>query len=494
MSELSPSFSDEDVQSNSLLSLGEGVNPSDINVLIVDDDHDIADLTSTFLTREKPRFEVRTENSVQDGLEYIDDIDAIVSDYDMPNQDGLDFLEIVREEYPELPFILFTGRGSENIASEAISKGVTDYLQKGSGSSKYSVLANRINNAVERHRAMKTLKHSERRFSQLVKNSSDVISIVNENAQFSYVSPSAEQVLGYDSEELLGESIFSFAHPDDRQHAMERFFEAIEDTSTEPVVQFRFKDPDRTWPVLESRGQNLLDNEFVNGFIINSRDITELKSREQKLKQHNEQLKDIKETLSQGLQDPISVASGALELYQSSGDQSHLEQIEGSLVRIETLVEQILELSKQGEETIEVEELSLQNAAADAWSTISTNGSKLNCMDSKQFKADPNRIQQLLKSLFSNAIEHNTECVTISVETTNSSIFIEDDGSGVTDEDQELIFDPGYTTKKGQTGFGLTIAQQVALSHGWEITADTGENGGLQFDITGITFKPKTFD
>jgi len=457
-------------------------------------DQDIADLTSTFLTREKPRFEVQTENSVEDGLEHLDDINAVVSDYDMPNQNGLDFLEIVREKHPELPFILFTGRGSESIASEAISKGVTDYLQKGSGSSKYSVLANRINNAVERHRAMKTLKHSERRFSQLVKNSSDVISIVNENAQFSYVSPSAEQVLGYNSEELLGESIFSFAHPDDRQHAMERFFEAIDDPNTEPVVQFRFKDPNRTWPVLESRGQNLLDNDSVNGFIINSRDITELKSREQKLKQHNEQLKDIKETLSHGLQTPINVASGALELYRSSGDQSHLETLDRSIIKIETLVEQILELSKQGEETIEVEELSLQNVAADTWSTISTNGSTLNCMDSKQFNADHDRIQQLFESLFSNAIEHNTENITVSVGTTESSIYIEDDGTGITDEKQELIFDPGYTTKNGQTGFGLTIAQQVALSHGWEITVENGDDGGLRFEISGITFEPKTFD
>jgi len=494
MSELSPSSSTEDVQKNSLLSVDMRVNPESISVLIVDDDQDIADLTSTFLTREKPRFEVRTENSVEDGLEHLDEIDVIVSDYDMPSQDGLDFLKIVREKHPELPFILFTGRGSESIASEAISKGVTDYLQKGSGSSKYSVLANRINNVVEQHRAMKTLKHSERRFSQLVKNSSDVISIVNENAQFSYVSPSAEQVLGYDSEELLGESIFSFAHPDDRQHAMERFFEAIDNPDTEPVVQFRFKDPDRTWPVLESRGQNLLDNEAVNGFIVNSRDITELKSREQKLKQHNEQLKDIKETLSHGLQNPIDVASGALELYQSSGDKSHLKTVDRSLNRIETLAEQILELSKQGEETIEVEDISLQDTAADTWSIISTNGSTLNCMDSKQFKADPNRVQQLFESLFSNAIEHNTDDVTVSVGTTESSIYVEDDGTGITDEKQELIFDPGYTTKKGQTGFGLTVAQQVALSHGWEITVETGDDGGLRFEISGITFEPKTFD
>lgn len=51
----------------------------------------------------------------------------------MPGLDGLDVLERVRGEYPDLPFILFTGKGSEEIASDAISKGVTDYLQKGGG-------------------------------------------------------------------------------------------------------------------------------------------------------------------------------------------------------------------------------------------------------------------------------------------------------------------------------------------------------------------------
>jgi signal transduction histidine kinase len=115
-------------------------------------------------------------------------------------------------------------------------------------------------------------------------------------------------------------------------------------------------------------------------------------------------------------------------------------------------------------------------------------------MDSKQFNADHDRIQQLFESLFSNAIEHNTENITVSVGTTESSIYIEDDGTGITDEKQELIFDPGYTTKNGQTGFGLTIAQQVALSHGWEITVENGDDGGLRFEISGITFEPKTFD
>ncbi|MFB6311944.1 MAG: PAS domain S-box protein, partial [Salinirussus sp.] len=67
--------------------------------------------------------------------------------------DGLEFLETVRDEHPELPFILFTGQGSEEVASDAITAGATDYLQKGSGTDQYELLANRIVNAVEKYRA-----------------------------------------------------------------------------------------------------------------------------------------------------------------------------------------------------------------------------------------------------------------------------------------------------------------------------------------------------
>jgi CheY-like chemotaxis protein len=78
------------------------------------------------------------------------DVDCIVSDDQMPEMDGLEFLRLVREGYPDLPFLLFTGRGSEELAGEAISAGVTDYLQKESGTEQFTVLANRIGNTAPR--------------------------------------------------------------------------------------------------------------------------------------------------------------------------------------------------------------------------------------------------------------------------------------------------------------------------------------------------------
>lgn len=124
-----------------------------IVVLCVDDEPDSADLTAIRLERIDERFEVETETSARSGFGYLEknDVDCVVSDYKMPDIDGLTFFEMVREEHPELPFILFTGRGSSAVADDAASKGVDDYLEKGEDD-RYEVLAEQIRNAVRKHR------------------------------------------------------------------------------------------------------------------------------------------------------------------------------------------------------------------------------------------------------------------------------------------------------------------------------------------------------
>lgn len=136
-----------------------------VRVLHVDDDEAFRDLTATFLERKRERFDVTTAADAQEGLRRLgaESVDCIVSDYDMPGLDGIEFLEAVRAEHPDLPFLLFTGKGSEEVASEAISADVTDYLQKRPGSEQYSLLANRIDNVVQQHR---TQQRVDRRVRQ----------------------------------------------------------------------------------------------------------------------------------------------------------------------------------------------------------------------------------------------------------------------------------------------------------------------------------------
>src|SRR6056297_2073060 len=122
-------------------------------VLHVEDNDFYARVTAGVLTDDYG-MDVHTVESADEGLALLDteQFDCIVSDYEMPGMDGLEFLAAVREDYPDIPFILLTGGGNERIASEAISAGVTDYLRKGEGKDQFAVLANRIDNAVSRRR------------------------------------------------------------------------------------------------------------------------------------------------------------------------------------------------------------------------------------------------------------------------------------------------------------------------------------------------------
>lgn len=143
-----------------------------IRVLHVDDDPEFAELTGGFLEREDDRLSVDVAASAAEGLERLDHdrFDCIVSDYEMPQHSGIEFLEAVRERYPDLPFVLFTGKGSEEIASDAIYAGVSDYLQKGTDTQQYSLLANRIVNLVQQYRAetkLETRAHQQQVVSEL---------------------------------------------------------------------------------------------------------------------------------------------------------------------------------------------------------------------------------------------------------------------------------------------------------------------------------------
>ncbi|MFA9428306.1 bacterio-opsin activator domain-containing protein [Natronorubrum sp. A-ect3] len=139
-----------------------------ITVLIVDNEPGFADLVGEMLEREHETIVAKPAMDAREALAILEErsIDCIVSDYEMPEMTGLELLERVREDDPELPFILFTGRGSEAVASEAIAAGVTQYLQKESGEQQYALLANQITNAVSQYRTETELRESERRYER----------------------------------------------------------------------------------------------------------------------------------------------------------------------------------------------------------------------------------------------------------------------------------------------------------------------------------------
>jgi PAS domain S-box-containing protein len=177
-----------------------------IRVLHVDDDPEVAELTATFLEREDGGLHVETASGADEGLRRLRSgrFDCVVSDYDMPGRNGIELLRSVREVDGDLPFVLYTGKGSEEVASEAISAGVTDYLQKETGTGQYAVLANRIRNAVARHRSRAALEASQERLSLFIDQSPLGVLEYDEGFRIVGLNDTGEEILGYDESELVG--------------------------------------------------------------------------------------------------------------------------------------------------------------------------------------------------------------------------------------------------------------------------------------------------
>ena len=264
------------------------------HVLHVDDDPEILDLAATFLERESKDIAVETATSTTEALDRLTGaelesevpFECIVSDYDMPGMDGLEFLEAVREDRPDLPFVLFTGKGGEGIASEAITAGVSDYLNKGSGTDQYALLANRIENLASQYRTERELQQSTERMRKLYGGITDAIFVLNEDWEFTHLNEQAEEILQRSKAELIGENVW------------EQFPEAVDTTFQEnyekamnqgETVEFEtFYPPLDIW--VRVRAIPIED-----GLAVHFRDISEKKERERTIQRQNKRLRTIVE-------------------------------------------------------------------------------------------------------------------------------------------------------------------------------------------------------
>ena len=272
-----------------------------ISVLYVDDEPDLLEVVRLYLER-TGEFDVTTSTSAQKALSgpAIRSCDAIISDYQMPGMDGIMFLKAVREQFGDLPFILFTGRGREEVVIEAINNGADFYMQKG-GDTKalFAELSHKIRQAVRRRQAEATLAEQEQRYHDL-QNASDLIQSVAPDGRILFANKKWLETLGYTEEDLPSLKIFDIIHEESIDHCRDMFQRVCTGESVGLIdAIFKRRDGEKVY-VEGIAGSRIVDGvcQYTRGLF---KDITDRKQMEAELAESHDFLCRIYASVQSGI-------------------------------------------------------------------------------------------------------------------------------------------------------------------------------------------------
>jgi len=267
-----------------------------ISVLCVDDDSAYLSLEKRFL--EVPDvLTVTTALSAREALKEMETnrFDAIVADYQMPDIDGIELLKAVRATNPGLPFILYTGKGREEVVIDAFNNGANFYLQKnGEPKILFPQLKDTIFKAVKIGELGQALHDSETRYRKLFETAQDGILVLDaESGEITDANPFLLTLLGYTRDEMLGKKLWEIGVIWNKALAEQAYADLIK------TGYIRYEGLP-----LETKDRRAIDAEFVsNVYVVKTqkviqciiRDITKRKQMEEALKESATLLNDVGE-------------------------------------------------------------------------------------------------------------------------------------------------------------------------------------------------------
>lgn len=272
-----------------------------IPVLYVDDEPELLELGRLFLERESP-LRVTTTGSGPSALELLADtrFDAIIADYQMPEMNGITLLKEIRKS-SGIPFILFTGKGREEVVIEAINSGADFYLQKGGDpEAQFAELIHKVLQAVSRHKTLQALHDSEALYRTVFEATGTGMMILDEDTTIAVANRELERISGYSREEIEGKIPWTqFVSPGDlermKQYHRQR---RIDPASVPKNYEFTF---------LARNGERIatyITVEMIPGTkksVVSLIDISKEKKVQAELADSEEMFRSLTESLAEGI-------------------------------------------------------------------------------------------------------------------------------------------------------------------------------------------------
>ncbi|MCP1715502.1 PAS domain S-box-containing protein [Methanocalculus alkaliphilus] len=290
-----------------------------VRIIYVDDEPPLLEIGKIFLER-TGEIQVTVAGSPEEGIQLLatGSFDAIVSDYQMPGCDGIAFLKYIRSRNRSTPFIIFTGKGREDVVIEALNEGADFYLQKGGDpKSQFAELSNKILYAVRQRRADREVRTAGERYKALIAVSNTGAWEFSYDTGFLWCSPEYFAMLGRDSRDFdlsgnpnLEEVWIDLIHPEDGKRAADHFRRFLAGNNSGMYENdFRMRHADGHWVWIWSRGWRLRDEqgELTNITIGTHINVTDRKASEEEARAAYEQLAASEEELRSRLDENSAI-------------------------------------------------------------------------------------------------------------------------------------------------------------------------------------------
>jgi len=334
------------------------------------------------------------------------------------------------------------------------------------------------------------------RYERLVETAGDGMYVLDDSGHLMTVNDALVAMTGYSREGLLGEHasfLFDLEDIEAGEETVQRLLESKENTAAlEMAMETKAgaRIPcEIQLAVLEREGEFL-------GSVGVVRDVTERKRSQRRLREQNERLDAFARIVSHDLRNPLGVSKGYLDLAMETGSEEYLENVADGLDRMESIVEDVLAIARDGEWAAEIGTIDLEAVATEAWEHVTTDGASLSIVDTMALDADRSRFLRLLENCFRNAVEHGGDEVSIRIGSFDAlaadgddsaanrqGFVVEDDGCGLPAHIQDTLFDRSVSDSSAGLGLGLWIVREVATGHGWSVTATESEAGGARFEF-----------
>lgn len=363
-------------------------------------------------------------------------------------------------------------------------------------------------------------KRNLRSFKTAVEQAGHAVLLTDADGAIEYVNPAFEAVTGYEESEVLGEQPSVLQSGEHDESFYRDLWETISDGEVWEGDLLNERKDGQQYHIHQTIAPITDEDGTIERFVGINTDISDRKQYERQLEREHEQLDLFASTVAHTLRNPLAIALGNAELALDSDTGEPLEATLDALERMEAMIDEILTLSKQGRTVQDPEPIPFERALRRAWAEVDTGEATLSIPDtavSFRITADRARFRKLLVHLLRNAVEHGSADAGSDVQgedsptdrqdrasadradATNRSdasvritagrlcggegFFVEDDGCGIDAEPTNRIFNTGFSTAEDGVGFGLTIVEQIAAAHGWDVSVGESAADGARFEF-----------